>query len=344
MSRATNATENHHEYRVFIFTEGGREFGLGHVTRCCALYDELVEKDIKTLLIINGNEEVARVAEDRKYVLDSWYGKAEAYLKDSPYAIIDSYKANLDDYEEIAHKSKKAMYIDDIGRLDYPHGIIVNPSIHGDKVLYNRRPRHTYLLGREYVILRKEFRKPYQRNLKERVENVLVTMGGSDIKNATPKIIEAILKKMARDIRLHVVVGSGFNRLEVEQYGKTDKIDLYHNLRASELRDLMIKCDVAITAAGQTTYELIAMQLPFVCIMTADNQKNNVKGLQKYGLIDEVVDYTQEDELFKAFEAFTESLEGINRRRHIITLMSKFDITKGTRNVVGELMEDCSAL
>lgn len=338
MSRLTNVTENHHEHRVFIFTEGGREFGLGHVTRCCALYDELVEKEIETLLIINGNEEVARVTEDRKYVLDSWYGKAEMYLKDCPYAIVDSYKANLDDYEEIAHKSKKAMYIDDTGRLEYPHGIIVNPSIHGDKVLYNKRSRQNYLLGKEYVILRKEFREPYQRNPKERVENVLVTMGGSDIKNVTPKIIEAILKKMARDIRLHVVVGSGFNRLEVEQYGKTDKIDLYYNLRASELRDLMIKCDVAITAAGQTTYELIAMQLPIICFKTADNQKYNILGLEKMGLIKGHLDLDAENYTVEQISKFlSEETHSIDRRK-IIKVMKNIDIRNGNKNIINMLL------
>ncbi len=268
-----------HKYKAIVFTEGGREFGYGHITRCIALYDELADMDIKTLFVINGDEDVPKFIGNRDFVIDNWYKKTSTYLETRPYSIIDSYIASQNDYNLVAARSKKAMYIDDTNRLEYPGGIIVNPSIYGEKVLYNRKPKQTYLLGKDYIILRKEFRESFKRNPNERVENVLIMIGGTDIRNLTPKIIKGFLNQRDRNIALHVVVGSAYNCVEVEQYGKIDRVNIYSNLGAGELRRLMIKCDFAFTAAGQTIYELISTQTPFIPIMVVNNQENNIKSL-----------------------------------------------------------------
>jgi spore coat polysaccharide biosynthesis predicted glycosyltransferase SpsG len=42
--------------------------------------------------------------------------------------------------------------------------------------------------------------------------------------------------------------------------------------------ELMVKSDLAITAAGQTIYELLATQTPFIPIKVIENQENNVNG------------------------------------------------------------------
>ena len=49
------------------------------------------------------------------------------------------------------------------------------------------------------------------------------------------------------------------------------------------MRDLMLSVDVAITAAGQTTYELMSCGVPMIPIKVVDNQKWNILGLQNEG-------------------------------------------------------------
>ena len=39
--------------RVFILTEGGKNTGFGHITRCSSLYENLKDKNIETYFIIN---------------------------------------------------------------------------------------------------------------------------------------------------------------------------------------------------------------------------------------------------------------------------------------------------
>ncbi len=59
-----------------------------------------------------------------------------------------------------------------------------------------------------------------------------------------------------------------------------ERVVLHHQPDAARMMDLMLTCDLAVTAAGQTVHELLATGLPFVAIEVVDNQANNVKVLQ----------------------------------------------------------------
>lgn len=322
-----------------IFTESGRTMGLGHLTRSIALYDELLSRGERAVLVINTDDDVSNTVKERATVIDKWYGKVAHYANDSTYSIIDSYIASQNDYEIISTRSKKALYIDDTNRLEYPNGLIVNPSIYGDQVGYNKRPGQTYLLGKDYVILREEFTAPFIRVTRQRIRDILITMGGSDIINVTPKIVEGLLREKEQNITLHVVIGEGFNNLiKTEAYGALNRVKFYYNLDAKQMRELMVECDLAITAAGQTTNELIAMQLPIICFKTADNQKYNILGLEKMGLIKGHLDLDAENYTVEQISKFlSEETHSIDRRK-IIKVMKNIDIRNGNKNIINMLL------
>ena len=47
----------------------------------------------------------------------------------------------------------------------------------------------------------------------------------------------------------------------------------------------MGQVDLAVSAAGQTLYELAQMGVPTIAIQVADNQKDNIEGWLKAGFI-----------------------------------------------------------
>lgn len=326
-------------YDIYIFTEGGKVFGYGHIMRCLSLYDEFVERGYRPIFIINGDDEIKDTLNSRQYIIASWYGKSNLYLKNRPYSIIDSYHAEVSDYEEIHKHCRKTLYIDDIYRLDYPKGSIVNPSVYSDKIHYKKQPGQTYLLGSQYVILRKEFTVHTIRAIKENVEHVLVIMGGSDITNLTPHIIQNIRENYIGIKKVHVIIGNGFGNVdEIEQVSKNTKIQLYYNLNAKDLRNVMLHCDIAVSAAGQTTNELIATQLPFICIKIADNQRNNIKGLLSNGIIYDYIDNSESRfDIYKFEKLFKETITK-RTRENIISKMAGLDLKSGARNIVNEFL------
>jgi len=51
------------------------------------------------------------------------------------------------------------------------------------------------------------------------------------------------------------------------------------------MSEIMLKCDVAVTAGGSTMYELAACGIPMVTFIYADNQRPAVEMLEQEGYI-----------------------------------------------------------
>src|SRR5699024_10857824 len=109
------------------------------------------------------------------------------------YVIIDSYLATKEIYDLIQRNSNKVMFIDDNDRLNYPKGLIVKPRL--EKSSRFDTEIHSIMKGSDYVILRSPFKKVYRDKIKEKIDRVLVIMGGMDVKNITSIILNEMHTK-----------------------------------------------------------------------------------------------------------------------------------------------------
>lgn len=292
--------------KVKIFTEGGKSIGLGHLSRCTSLYDEISSRGISVDFIICGDVLDVDFLKGRNTINENWLDLN--YLADniSPdnFVIIDSYKATKEIYEIIAKLSRRSIFIDDIGRLNYPAGLILNPALDANHIDYSNSPNSILLSGSYYVILRTPFIGFRRENLHKEVRRVLITMGGTDIRELTPVIINNICKKRT-DLVFDVVIGSNEWRYLNKLYEGSLNINIHTNIKAIDMMNLMINADLAITSAGQTIYELLATQTPFIPIQVIENQENNIRSLLKYNPEQIVLKYDNEnlvDNLLQALE------------------------------------------
>lgn len=274
--------------RVIIFTEGGDNIGFGHITRCSALYEELVGRDIETIFIVYGNN-VDEILKDKEYINIDW--KDIEFLKDflqkDDYIIIDSYLSNLEIYNFISNNTKKCMYIDDNNRIKYPKGIILNPVLYEDLEYETTNP---ILRGKDYIIVRKEFLEKIE-PLKKEID-VLITLGGTDIRNLTPELIK-ILQEINPNFNIAIVIGKAFgNKKEIENL-KTDKIDLFYNISATEMRDLILKSKFIICGCGQSINEMLVLKANFLPILIANNQVKNYNFLLKKKIVKYAMNYEE---------------------------------------------------
>lgn len=265
--------------KIKILTEGGKNVGYGHISRCIALYDEIQNRKYEVELIIQGDLEDIVLLQGKDFRNENWISidYLNKTLTNEDYVIVDSYKAQFEHYEKISSKSKKALYIDDIGRLQYPQGIIVNPALDSGFVDYSYTTHERVFTGTPYVILRSSFSGIERSNIRNTVSKVLVVMGGTDVRDITTSIIMNICEQNP-DISFDVVLNSAqFER--ISSVKKLKNITYHTNLTAHDMSQIMINSDLAISAAGQTIYELIATQTPFIAIQVAENQQNNVTSL-----------------------------------------------------------------
>lgn len=146
-----------------------------------------------------------------------------------------------------------------------------------------------------------------KRFIKPRIKDMLITFGASDSLNYTQKISNMLFKIILQDTKissivdsnicLHIVLGgfyphsfypkSSMASLKSKQKSSpssqrikiTHKI--YQNLSSKNLARVMRKCDIAISAGGQSLYELAQSTLPFVIIPTASNQLSQSSAFAK---------------------------------------------------------------
>lgn len=270
--------------KVVILTEGGKNVGFGHISRCTAFYQAFEDRGITPEFIINGDDSVLDILSDKKHRIFNWLEQKEyliEHLHNVDIIIVDSYLAKKKMYTEISNIVKIPVFLDDNMRIDYPKGIVVNGTIYANMLDYPKIKDVKYLLGPEYSYLRKEFWSldPYE--IKPSVNTIMITLGGTDPKKLTSRILKKISNNFP-EMRKIIIIGNG----EGNDLSEIDRnTEIIKNASAGKMKDIMMKSDIAITAAGQTSYELCRIGLPMIAIETATNQKNNINNLLDKGLI-----------------------------------------------------------
>lgn len=271
--------------KVAIITEGLQGTGYGHLTRCLSVYQAFEEKGILPLYIADCDEKGKSFVSDANLIQLNWVKEQEklfSIISNFDIAVVDSYISPLAVYNEICKAVNKAVYFDDYMRLNYPPAIIVNGTVGAEDLPYKREDKHKYLLGIEYAPLRKSFWDIVipEKNSKE-IENVFINFGGQDSGNLTARILDYLVEEFP-ELNYHVIYGT-----LVEHRVEYKNVKYYYGLNADEMLSLILKCDVAVTAGGQTTYELARIGVPTIAIGTAENQKYNLHGWVKRGFIKE---------------------------------------------------------
>ncbi len=307
---------------ILFFTEGGREIGLGHVSRCAALATGFVRlADKKSIFLLRGDETSLSFLKHHGFEgrFFDWERELDLllpFLRRAEVAVIDSYTASANFYQFIAERVSKLLVFDDFFRLSYPKdAYILNPTAEP-----NGNPRHLY--GLEYVVLRPAFWEVPSREIKERVERVMVTFGGEDLRGLTPLAVEAV-REVFPEAECAVVVGPAFNLDENKLYHP--RLKLYRNLSAEEMRDLMLVSDIAISAGGQTVWELACTGTPTVAVLTAENQRRNLELFSRKGSILWVK---------KNFAESLRELEALGRRKDLSQKVQNLLDGKGVARIV----------
>lgn len=278
--------------KILILTEGGKNIGFGHLTRCISLYQAFFEKKITPELLINGDTSLLPLLSNENYQILNWLKKETQLfemIKSDNIIIIDSYLAKKDIYDRISEITNgKLAMIDDFNRLEYPKGMVVNPGIYGDKFDYSKRNDTVYLLGKEFIILRQEFWNIGERDINENIKNILITFGGiNDNFTLRTKLINYLKDRF------------DFNFITT---GHKNKVG------ANKMRDWMLKADICISGGGQTTYELARCGLPTIGICFAENQLGNLEGWSNIGFL-EFVGWYNDKNLFEKIEEALKKLD-----------------------------------
>lgn len=104
------------------------------------------------------------------------------------------------------------------------------------------------------------------------VARVLVSMGLTDVGAITARVVERLLPLLGQ-ARLDVVAGAGAPSLPALQALAADDPRLVLHVDAQDMARLTLEADVAVGAAGSTTWERCVLALPSLLVVLADNQR-----------------------------------------------------------------------
>ena len=317
---------------IIFRADGNKTIGWGHVMRCLSVADAFKSSG-KEVAFICGGDEMYDLISSRGYrceVLGTAYrdmdSETDALLKNDLFKkaeviIVDSYFVT-EEYIRFLNEYVKTVYIDDyVSKL--PVNVLVNYNIYADREEYEKVYGHsdtTFLLGTDYVPLRKEYTDGHHISVKDKAENVLILSGGSDPLHVAYKIAKEISILEDLDLKYHFVMGSmSGDREKMEELGaKRDFINVYFDLR--EMKSLMLKCDMALSASGTTLYELCSCGIPTINFITADNQKKGACAFCDKGIMLSLGDVCESDDFAKKAVAAIKDLSGNKEKRKALSL------------------------
>ncbi len=199
---------------------------------------------------------------------------------------IDGYAFDSKYRQAVQDAGVRCLVVDDNGGdEDFSPDLVLNQNLHAKESMYPQRGAHTrLLLGPRYALLREEFARyrDWSRRISEKAGRILITMGGSDPSNSTPRVLEALSKLSELEVRV-AIGGSAEHLAEVEEAAALFKsrVTLLRDVR--NMAEQMAWADLAIAGAGTTCWEMCLLGLPTMLIVVAENQKPIADGLASSG-------------------------------------------------------------
>ena len=259
-----------------ILTEGDRTRGLGHLGRCLGYAQYWRRMGAAVRCIVDGDDAARRFLEAETVVLRRWQDDGAVPEVEHTVAIADSYSAGPAVLNAISSQAMTAVYLDDLERDDYPPGLVIHTAP-GQLERTGRRAR--WLIGPAWQPMPSAFwTVPPRKPAAERVGSVLVLVGGTDLRNLGGRLT-GLARRVFPDSRVHLVLGAGV----LGETPAPPNVTVHRALAPAALRDLMLEADLALSAAGQTLYQLARCGAPALMIGVADNQAKHLREWPRTG-------------------------------------------------------------
>lgn len=329
---------------IVIRADANKEIGMGHIMRCLSIADAASSLGREIMFVLADNS-VKKLVNQRGYdavILNSDYRIMDEELIAWPNneiecIIVDSYYVTTG-YLYALRKVAMVVYIDDLAAFSYPVDCLINYNAYSLEIdyqsLYDSNPPKL-ILGPKYAPLRKMFigiKKRYQ-NIK--ITDVLVSTGGTDPCHIALSIVES----KPKGFTFHILLGAmNADKATIKKLSNDMENIIIHE-NESDMRSLILSCDIAVSAAGSTLYEICACGVPVITYIMADNQISGANAFEKMGLAVNIGDMRREKEVAKRVIHAVKDLDNdYNRRIKIGQRMQNLVDGFGAERIVKEVL------
>lgn len=332
--------------KVVFRVDASIQIGTGHLMRCVTLADALTAQGATCEFICRehpGN--LIAYVQSKGYNVHSlsmcsdtntdlshskWLGATQAQDAEvcapllselqPDWFVVDHYALDKRWEAELTPYYRNLMVIDDLADRQHACDVLLDQNLGRTTNHYAHLvPTNCQmLLGSNYVILRPEFALQRAASLNRRKNTqlgcILLCMGGVDKDNFTGRIIHTLDEStLPRSIKLDIIVGSQCPHInQIKELVASSRFESSVTVGAQDMAKRMCNSDLAIGAAGGTTWERFCMGLPSLLLSTAANQDTFLNVIKDSGAA-KIVDLMD----------VSEAIDDLNRNATQLYEMSK---------------------
>lgn len=297
-----------------IRADANATIGIGHVMRCLALAEWAKDRGLKAVLCTKfphpflqqkleslGGKFLLIPESDKPsskaYAHSAWLKGDE--LEDAEqtmaavqklncghplFIVVDHYALGAPWENVLSRLTKNIVVIDDLSDRKHDCNIIVDQTFGKEQESYEGLVIDDCkrLIGEKFILLRKEFSSFATNRIKSKTPRLLIALGGADPHNHSLTLAKWIHEShLANRLRLSILTTSINPNLHALKQYCDDNIELLIDVErvASALKTF----DLCIGAAGSSSWERSALQLPTLTVVLASNQKDIARHLHSVG-------------------------------------------------------------
>ncbi len=325
--------------KILLRVDGDHKIGMGHVYRMITIANELVMHDItfvmneKSKLGVNKvksyNYNLVTIPEEK-----SFFDIVENEKPDI--IMVDILDTELQYISKLKQHGALVVSFEDLGMGAKEADIVFNAIYE-----YPNFDQENFYSGHQYICLREEFRLIPTKKIKENIENILITFGGTDQNNLTFEALKAIQGLEKKDITITIVLGLGYrykdalneyvSKLQSEGYN----IEVFQDIKF--MSKFMYNADIAITSNGRTVFEVASIGVPTIVIAQNERETKHTfskdsKGIEYLGLADEKTKK-------KLKKTITKLSTNTNLRKEMNRILTRYDLKYGIKRIINKIFE-----
>ena len=299
--------------KILFRTDASIQIGSGHVMRCLTFADQLKREghecvficrahdghlgnligkrghELKLLSFDGVGNNVDSLSEHNPH--SNWLGVSPSFdfkqcqeilfSESVDWLVIDHYALDVIWEESARQFVKKIIVIDDLADRKHNCDVLIDQTFGREDADYRDYvPAFTTILcGSEYSLLRPEFAQWRRYSLARRrdfpLNNILVNLGGVDKDNVTCAVLSALgSSAIPPSCKVTIVMGktAPWTAL-VRKVAESMSFSCEVKVDVNNMGQIMSDADLAIGAAGSTSWERCAVGLPSIQIVIAKNQR-----------------------------------------------------------------------
>ncbi|MGM0608438.1 MAG: hypothetical protein ACQESP_08465 [Candidatus Muiribacteriota bacterium] len=306
----------------FVF-KVGQNMGLGHAVRTNYI-SEYMQKNYKAknFFFCYGDINMAKKIGIKSFLFnqDLFFLKIDEIKPD--FVVFDMQKVNKEILKKLRKKNIKTVVIED-GSIKPEEADLIWDS---NKNNYQKKISH-YITGIENSLINPDILKYKKNNFSHEVKKILICLGGTDINNNVPFLINRLSNKF----KLYIMAG-----MKYEKYLNSKNKNVKILFDKKKLWEHASCCDIAVVSGGITMFETTSLNIPVIVWPQVDHQNETASVMEQKGLVFNIGVVGKKAGVINQIFSFTENL---NIRKKLFFQMKKLKLGVAVKKF-GKILEE----